>query len=95
MHLQDRLVKIDELAQALGRKEDWIKRNWLRMHQKDGMPRKVPSAWAWPRKAMEAWLEGAIAPQAAEAPEPPAMPLAVIAANENARLRAKYSGGRA
>lgn len=95
MPLQDKLVKIDELAAALDRKPDWIKRNWLRLHQKEGMPRKVPAGWCWPRRAMELWIEGqAMIVDQVEQPQPP-VGLAAVVANENVRLRHKYAGGGA
>ncbi len=94
MPLQDKLVPIEELATALGRKPSWLMRNWLRMHQQHGMPRKVPSTWCWPRRAMEAWFEGQQdIPDQVEQPSPP-VGLAAIVANENHRLHQRYGGGR-
>lgn len=89
MHLQERLVKIDELAAALDRKPDWIKRNWLRLHREKGMPRKVPETWAWPRRALETWIENSAAAEAETLLKPPVGIQAVVA-NENRRLRTRY-----
>lgn len=54
-------VTLPELAAATGRSEEWWKRNWLKMHQQNFFPRRLPGLWGWPRSAVEAWLEGAAA----------------------------------
>ncbi|MGI2031969.1 hypothetical protein ACRQ1B_06205 [Rhizobium panacihumi] len=105
MPLAEKLVKLAELAEALDRSEDWVKRNWLKLHLEKGMPRKLTIGWSWPRSSMEHWLEegagGAIRIVEAEPAPMPAVPasnviaLAAITANQNHFLRHRYSGGRA
>lgn len=85
MSLSERVVGLDELAAALRREPDYIRRNWLKMHQRHGMPRKNPTGWVWPRGAMEAWLDGA---EAAEVTN-----LSNLVANQNRKLAEKYAGG--
>ena len=58
MHLERETVGIDEAAAALARSPDWLKRNWLKMHERHGFPRKLPGCWVWPRAALQAWLRG-------------------------------------
>jgi hypothetical protein len=48
-------ITLPELAASLGRKEEWLRRNWLRFHRTQGFPRKLPGTWAWPRALVEAW----------------------------------------
>ncbi len=86
MSLSDRVVGLDELASALHREPDYIRRNWLRLHQKKGMPRKNPAGWIWPRGAMEAWLDGAEAKEVQE--------LSELVANQNKKLAQRYGIGR-
>lgn len=98
--LSEKLVKVPELAAALDRSEDWIKRNWLRLHMEQGMPRKLTVGWSWPRGALERWLEeGAGGTPRQEIPSadprPTIAPLDVVIANQNSKLRAKYAGRRA
>lgn len=98
MHLSEKLVKLGELATALDRTEDWIKRNWLKLHLEKGMPRKIAVGWAWPRGALERWLEeGADGVPREQPPAPAESPvgavLAGIVANQNADLRERYAGG--
>lgn len=104
MPLTDKLVKVDELAAALDRTEDWVKRNWLKLHLENGMPRKLSIGWSWPRRSLERWLEqgadGVIReddPSETDTPVPDDHigPLKMIVANQNSRLRERYSGGRA
>lgn len=85
MSLSEKTVDIDELAAALRRSPDYIRRNWLKMHRQHGMPRKNPTGWIWPRGAMEAWLEGA---EAAEVTN-----LSSLVANQNRKLAERYAGG--
>lgn len=100
MPLNTTVVDIDELAVTLGRSADYIRRNWLKMHRDHGMPRKNPCGWIWPRAAMEAWLAGAAQQDLPrEEPAPAVKPapsgIGAIVANQNARLRERYAGGRA
>ncbi len=85
MSLSDRVVGIDELAAALGRKPEYIVRNWLKMHRKLGMPRKNPGGWIWPRGAMEAWLDGAELREVQQFSE--------LVANQNRKLAERYGIG--
>lgn len=95
--LSEKLVKLPELAAALDRSEDWIKRNWLRWHTEHGMPRKLAIGWSWPRAALERWLEEGANGLVRVEPRPSAAPaegpaLQLVIANQNAHLRAKYAG---
>lgn len=95
--LSEKLVKLPELAAALDRSEDWIKRNWLRLHMENGMPRKLSVGWSWPRAALERWLEEGAGgtPRIEPTPQPQAneiAPLRLVIAGQNARMRAKYAG---
>lgn len=47
---------IDEVAAALGRPVDWLRRNWLNINRRHGFPRKHPTGWTWSRAAVSAWL---------------------------------------
>ncbi|MER2536904.1 MAG: hypothetical protein ABTQ31_17260 [Rhizobiaceae bacterium] len=62
--LNSETASIAEVASALGRSEGWLRRHWLRLHQRDGFPRKISAGWVWPRRAVEVWLRsgGAAAP---------------------------------
>lgn len=98
MSLADRVVGISELALALGRSEQWIKRQWLNLHMEEGMPRKLPTNWVWPRKAMENWIEqqGAVFSQESADQATPVNPdLKIITFSENQKLRERYSKARA
>ena len=54
--LSSETATLEEVAAALGRSTDWLKRNWLRIHQEQGFPRKISLGWVWPRRQVEAWL---------------------------------------
>ncbi|YBV97552.1 hypothetical protein M1D80_11930 [Phyllobacteriaceae bacterium JZ32] len=55
--LENETADIDEVAAAIGRKPQWLKRNWLKMHNNEGFPRPLPgSDWRWPRRMVELWL---------------------------------------
>lgn len=58
MQLASQTAGIDEVAAALGRDAGWLRRNWLRIHETAGFPRKHPTGWTWPREAVAAWLRG-------------------------------------
>lgn len=94
--LSEKLVKLPELAAALDRSEDWIKRNWLRQHLEFGMPRKLAIGWSWPRAALERWLEEGAGGLPRVEPQPgkprDVASLQMVIANQNAHLRAKYAG---
>lgn len=49
-------VGLDEVAAWLGRDPAWLRRHWLSYHDRHGFPRRIPGAWVWPRRAVEAWL---------------------------------------
>lgn len=69
MSLTSEIAGIDEVAAALGRPEGWLRRNWLKLHEQHGFPRRHPSGWTWPRAAVAAWLRsgGFAAPEEAPA----------------------------
>ncbi|TPN57147.1 hypothetical protein [Mesorhizobium sp. B1-1-7] len=57
--LTDETAPLEEVAQAIGRPVPWLMRNWLKLHQREGFPRKIPTGWVWPRRAVEVWLRTA------------------------------------
>jgi predicted DNA-binding transcriptional regulator AlpA len=59
MALADEVAGLDEVAAALGRSPVWLQRNWLKLHQTQNFPRKIPTGWVWPRRAVEVWLRSA------------------------------------
>lgn len=75
MPLADETASLGEVASALGRTEDWLRRRWLKLHLETGFPRKHPSGWTWPRAAVQAWLRsgGASAAQPAASNDNPAL----------------------
>jgi hypothetical protein len=50
MHLSEKFVGLQELAEMLGLKPDTLKRTWLQRHVRLGMPRKSAAGWLWPRR---------------------------------------------
>lgn len=56
MSLSDETVGLEELAEAIGKKPDWLKRHWLKLHEAENFPRKIPTGWVWPRRAVLSWL---------------------------------------
>lgn len=68
MSLSEEVVGLEEVAAHLGREPEWLKRNWLKLVNEHGFPRRHPSGWTWPRRAVAAWLRAGGAPQAPEAP---------------------------
>lgn len=94
------VIGLDELATVLGKKPDYLKRNWLKLHLEHDMPRKCTVGWIWPRALIEAWL---VSPKAitagpvndnAEGLAPPTNLHADRVAEQNAALRGKYGGGQ-
>lgn len=59
MPLSDETVGADEVAAAFGKSGGWLRRNWLKLHQAEGFPRKIPGGWVWPRRAVQTWLRSA------------------------------------
>lgn len=57
--LADEVAGLEEVAAALGRPPAWLKRNWLKLHQREGFPRRIPAGDVWPRRAVEVWLRTA------------------------------------
>jgi len=57
--LSDETAPLAEVAQAIGVKPAWLKRNWLKIHQEKNFPRKIPTGDVWPRRAVEVWLRSA------------------------------------
>ncbi len=56
MSLSEETAGLDEVAEALGIGPEALMRSWLRRHQRDGFPRRIPGTWTWPRRAVVAWL---------------------------------------
>ena len=87
-------MQLAETAALLGRGEDWLRRNWLRIHERHGFPRKHPTGWTWPRAAVEAWLASecpADLPEAANDDMPPVSdPLVAY----GQLLEQRYGGGQ-
>lgn len=54
--LSNETASLQEVAEALGRDPDWLRRNWLKIHQRFGFPRKSALGWVWPRRLVEAFL---------------------------------------
>lgn len=50
------VIGVEELAAVLGKPQQYLKRNWLKLHQTLGMPRKHAAGWVWPRAAINVWL---------------------------------------
>lgn len=57
--LTDETASLEEVAKAIGRKPAWLMRKWLKLHQEQNFPRKIPTGWVWPRRAVEVWLRSA------------------------------------
>jgi len=90
MALSDDTAPLAEVAEALGRSEIWLRRNWLKLHRDHGFPRKHPSGWTWPRAAVAAWLQALPEPEQVE----PANdnPVQSQEAAYRAALNARYGG---
>lgn len=55
--LPSRTVPLAEVAAALGRSPDYVRRHHRRLTAAHGFPRPLPGAgWRWPRRLVEAWL---------------------------------------
>ena len=54
--LSNETASLHEVAAALGRDPDWLRRNWLKIHKRFGFPRKSALGWVWPRRLVEAFL---------------------------------------
>lgn len=69
MQLADETAPLDEVAQAIGRTPEWLKRHWLALHRRSGFPRKISGGgFVWPRRAVAAWLRAGGAEPATIAP---------------------------
>lgn len=91
-------ITLDELAAAIGRPPEWLKRKWLDIHVRHGFPRKIALGWVWPRRLVEAWLAagGAAAiPAPANENLPPLDPPAVDPIEAARQAAAARYGGRA
>lgn len=91
------VIGLDELASVMSITPDKLKRRWLRLHLKHGMPRKHSAGWFWPRALTEAWLvtQSALAAPAGNDNtfgNPPAQLHADRAAEQRASLRQLYGG---
>ncbi len=80
--LRDAVADIEEVAAALGRSPQWLRRNWLSYAIKTGFPRKLPHTWVWPRRAVEAFLSQ-------QRPAPPAANISEIIKDQ---LSQRYGG---
>ncbi len=82
--LSSHTVSIGDVAAAMGREEEWLRRNWRRLQRTHGFPRKIPGAARFPRAAVETWLTrgGAVppVPEAANLNQPGGDPVAAYAA---------------
>lgn len=57
MGLQDETVAIDEIAQAMGRTAEWLKKNWRRLHKNKNFPHMLPGTQGlWSRPAVRDWM---------------------------------------
>lgn len=92
MSLSEKFVTLDELAAATGRTLEWWRRNHRRMATEEGMPEKSALGWLWPRKALERWIDGDVAPSRAATAGETVAEAHTIAANQNRRLRERYAG---
>jgi len=91
MALKDPPVTLKELAEAIGRPEKYLMRNWQKLNETHGLPRKLSIGWVWPRLATEAFLQGITEEQ-----KPATGPTVTsVVANQNQALAARYAGGRA
>lgn len=93
MTLSAKTVAIGELAAALGRSEEWLRRHWRKLQAEAGMPPRVPGTWVWPRSLVEQWIEQRLPCEAATAEV--VTPIAALIANENQRLRNRIGRARA
>lgn len=51
-------VSIDDVAAAIGKTVDQLKRDHRRLTRDHGFPRPLPGAnWRWPRKLVEIWID--------------------------------------
>lgn len=60
--LSAHVASLEEVAAAMGREGEWLRRNWRRLSRRHGFPNKIPGALAFPRAAVEAWLKAGGAP---------------------------------
>ncbi|WP_057465785.1 hypothetical protein [Pseudovibrio sp. POLY-S9] len=94
-HLGSLVVGIEELATAMSRSEDWLKRNWLKQHEQQGMPRKHPSGWFWPRASIRSWLlnqHGAEPFSSNDNDAPLLTPLEARISDQQQMLHSRYGG---
>jgi hypothetical protein len=68
MPLSDETADLDEVAAAIGRTPEWLRRHWIGLHRRENFPRRIPGTWRFPRLAVLAWLRAA--GEARVAPEP-------------------------
>lgn len=79
--LANETATLQEVAAAIGREPDWLRRNWLKLHEREAFPRKLPCGWVWPRALVEAWLRSGGLPPA---------PIATANDNQLSDPRAAY-----
>lgn len=89
--LAEDAVAIDEVAAALGRTENWLRRNWVKIYEEFGFPRRHPTGWTWPRGAVAAWLaSGGFSPRQLQPANDDAFALADPEAAYMANLNRQY-----
>lgn len=55
--LADDTAPLSEIAAALKRSEDWLRRNWRRLRDESGFPLPIYGMRdVWPREAVKLWL---------------------------------------
>lgn len=67
--LSNETATLEEVAAAIGRKPEWLRRYHRRLQERHGFPARIPGGWVWPRRTVEAWLRsgGVETPQPAAA----------------------------
>lgn len=82
MALANETATLAEVAAALGRRESWLRRNWVKLADEQGFPRKLPCGPVWPRHQVELWCRtGGAVPAAPTANDnSPSLPPDYVAA---------------
>lgn len=55
MALDAETATLAEVARAIGRSESYVRRNWVKLAEEQGFPRKLPCGPVWPRRLVELW----------------------------------------
>lgn len=93
MKLADRVISLEEFAEAFGKSPEWLQRNHRKLSHEKGMPEKCAFGWVWPRKAVEQWIDGEYG--RAHVAEQLEHRLPIEISNQNMRLRERYARARA